>query len=193
MHTIKSKPPPKRFMEVTIHKIGQTSAQADKIAEKISLMLSQMDVLLDDQRTKSIIQSISNERFVPKVKYPGLRMDAVVEQVGILAVMGNTANIGARCFSSLYHANSGAINEQIFIAHSPANAWWREYRNKSPSDWKFGTGNRLSSYDLRKMVDELYPDLMRIPVTIISVEQDDSVQNYLRFCQMKERVPISFP
>ena len=152
-----------------------------------------MDVLVDDSRTQAIIKSIQTEKFIPKVKYPGLRMDVVKEQIGILAVMGNKANIGVRCFSTLYHANSGAITEQIFVAHSPANAWWREYRNKDSANWKYTTGNRLSSYDLRRMIDELYPELMQIPVTILSLEQDEAEYNYLRFCKAKGREVISFP
>jgi hypothetical protein len=180
-------------MKVKIHKFGHTSSEADILSEKLSSVFSKMDVLVDDSRTQVIIKSIQTEKFIPKVKYPGLRMDVVKEQIGILAVMGNKANIGARCFSTLYHANSGAITEQIFVAHSPANAWWREYRNKDSANWKYSTGNRLSSYDLRKMIDELYPELMRIPVTILSLEQNDSKINYSRFCEINGRVPITFP
>jgi hypothetical protein len=180
-------------MDVKIHKFGQPSKEAQQIADKLSNYFSNIDELLDDKRTQEIIKSIQIEKFVPRVKYPGVRMDVVLDQIGIVAVMGNMANIAARCFSSIYHANSGEISEQIFVAHGPANAWWREYRNNSPSDWKYGTGNRLSSHDLRKMIDELYPDLMKVPIIIISLETDTAIQNYLRYCKSKGRTPIRFP
>jgi len=180
-------------MEVKVHKFGHPSSEADMLTEKLTSLFSKMDVLVDDKRTQEIIKSFQTQKFIPKVKYPGLRMDVVEGGIGVLAVMGNKANIGARCFSSLYYANHGTITEQIFVAHSPANAWWREYRKKSASDWKYGTGNRLSSFDLRKMIDELYPELMRIPVTILSLEHNDSKINYSRFCEINDRVPITFP
>ena len=133
--------------------IGKSSENGKSVATKLSNRLKHIEKLVSDSDVKSVIKSLEGSLDI-KPKYPGLRMDAIIDGIGIVCVMGNMQAIGTRCFSSLYYKNKGVINEQIFVSHSPANAWQHEY--KDGKTCKPSNGNRITSIDLRKMIDEIY-------------------------------------
>jgi hypothetical protein len=178
-------------MQVTYLTYGNPSNQHLAVLDEIVHLLSPINKLLSDRETKPALQSLTGASH-PKMKFPGLRMDAVVNGVGVVCVMGNMATIGTRCFSSLFHANDGKIREQIFVTHAPCNAWMHEYK-KGDKIMTRDNGNRTDSKYVKDMLDEIHPNLMKVPVSIISLQDHESYRQYHQFFRTVPQEPRVFP
>ena len=178
-------------MQVTYLTYGNPSSQHLAVLDEIVHLLSPLNKLVSDDETKPALKSLTGAVH-PKMKFPGMRMDAVVNGVGVVCVMGNMLAIGTRCFSSLFHANDGTISEQIFVTHAPCNAWMHEYR-KGNKIMKVSNGNRIDSKHVKDMLDEIHPNLMKVPVSIISLQDHESYRQYHQFFRTVPQEPRVFP
>lgn len=178
-------------MHVTHLTYGTPSQQHLEVLNEITQLLSPLNKLVSDDETKPALKSLTGA-IHPKRKYPGLRMDAIVNDIGVVCVMGNMLAIGTRCFSSLFHTNDGSIKEQIFVTHGPCNAWMHEYK-KGNKKFKPTNGNRIDSLHVKEMIDDIFPTLMKVPVSIVSLQDDTSYAKYHQYFQTVPQEPRLFP
>ena len=77
--------------------------------------------------------------------------------------------------SALYHFNAGTISEIIFIAHSPANAW---YQNNAKKPKKVnGNGNRATSESLLDLIGEV-SNVVDLPISVIKITDAVCLEEY---------------
>ena len=145
----------------------EASVESRKICQLLVENLNQIEDIVMDADCKKAIQKIRRGSYIPKYSKTELRLDLVFEdKVGVVSSMGTTAIISRRMLAALYHYNSGTISEIIFVAHSPANAW---YQNNAKKPKKVnGNGNRATSESLIGLIEEI-SESIDLPITVIEL------------------------
>jgi hypothetical protein len=152
------------------------SIESRKICQLLVENLNQIEGSVMDADCKKAIQKIRRGSYIPKYSKTELRLDIVFEdKVGVVSSMGTTAIISRRLLSALYHFNAGTISEIIFIAHSPANAW---YQNNAKKPNKVnGNGNRATSESLLGLIEEI-SESIDLPITVIELTDKICLEEY---------------
>ena len=152
------------------------SVESRKICQLLIDNLNQIEGSVMDVDCKRAIQKIRRGSYIPKYSKTELRLDLVFEdKVGIVSSMGTTAIISRRMLSALYHFNAGTISEIIFIAHSPANAW---YQNNAKKPKKVnGNGNRATSESLLDLIGEV-SNVVDLPISVIKITDAVCLEEY---------------
>ena len=145
----------------------EASSETREICQLLIENLNQIEGIVMDADCKKAIQKIRRGSYIPKYNKTELRLDLVFEdKVGVVSSMGTTAIISRRMLSALYHYNGGTISEIIFVAHSPANAWYQHNAKKPRKE--NGNGNRATSESLLGLIDEI-SNVVDLPISVIEI------------------------
>lgn len=152
------------------------SVESREVCQLLIDNLNQIEGSVMDADCKRAIQKIRRGSYIPKYSKAELRLDLVFEdKVGVVSSMGTTAIISRRMLSALYHFNARTISEIIFIAHSPANAW---YQNNAKKPKKVnGNGNRATSESLLNLIEEI-SESIDLPITVIELTDSICLEEY---------------
>lgn len=155
---------------------AEASIETREFCQLLIDNLNQIETSVTDADCKKAIQKIRRGSYIPHYSKTELRLDLVFEdKVGVVSSMGTTAIISRRMLSALYHYNAGTISEVVFVAHSPANAW---YQNNAKKPKKVnGNGNRATSESLLNLIEEI-SESIDLPITVIELTDSICLDEY---------------
>ena len=126
------------------------------LVEKIKIKIKESSESPNKTPNKKIVNGILSIKGIVKGKHIGsskAKIDARIEETGILVLIGTNDIIYKRLLSAYHKYKMGEIKSIIIICDSDNESWWKENENKIIK--KAGNGNRANFQDIKNILSSI--------------------------------------
>jgi len=157
-------------LKISTHMLNNPNQDAVEVASRLVDGFTSISEILSDNQVKQIISDILPSANSTQYKNVEVRMDYIIENVGIVSCMGTSAIISRRILASLHYHFQEMIDSVILIAQSYENTIIQANKNKIKP--QKGNGNRASATALLETITDLQ-STFSCPVIILELNQSE--------------------